>query len=263
VAYGLVQALGMVSLGWLVADLLAWSRQRRVDGLATPDAGTVRNRMISRPRLRGRIENAYRSVLRQEAYPQGWFAGQRSARALISQRRPPTSASGRVHVRLGVDWSGWEPGDAAAARRLINGDGLRGLLAESDTVIKGIADSRLDDLAQALAAGLERGDTPQALARALDGVLTDESKALSVAWTETSRAISAAAMDEYAAAGIATKGWMTAHDERVCPICHGNAAVGFIPLGAPFPSGDPHPPGHPQCRCAPEPGPVVDGLDGA
>lgn len=203
-------------------------------------------------RLVGALGAAIRYPLHREAYPQGWVAGQRSAAARL--------ASG-PGIALDVDWSGWVPGDSMAARKLIDdsgsAQGFRDLLRDSDVTIKGIVDTRLDALARVLADGLERGTTPQALARDVRDVLEDPTSALSVAWTEASRAISAAAMDEYSRMGVTSKGWMTAHDERVCAICYGNAAAGLIPLGASFPSGDPHPPGHPRCRCAPEPGSVI------
>lgn len=39
-------------------------------------------------------------------------------------------------------------------------------------------------------------------------------------------------------------------DERECPVCHGNAAQGWIPIAQPFLSGHQRPLFHPGCRCA-------------
>lgn len=45
------------------------------------------------------------------------------------------------------------------------------------------------------------------------------------------------------------KSWLTVGDERVCEICGGNEAEGWIPLLQEYPSGHLHPLGHPACRC--------------
>lgn len=49
--------------------------------------------------------------------------------------------------------------------------------------------------------------------------------------------------------GECKKKWLTAYDERVCPIC---AAMDeeTVDMDAPFSNGKLLPPGHPQCRCA-------------
>lgn len=79
------------------------------------------------------------------------------------------------------------------------------------------------------------------------------SRAHLIAVTEVGQAYEAgnrAIADDLAAAGLAMeKSWLVVGDERVCPICHGNAAVGWIPLEQPFPSGHQQPVGHPACRC--------------
>jgi hypothetical protein len=49
--------------------------------------------------------------------------------------------------------------------------------------------------------------------------------------------------------GIAYKGWQTRNDAKVCAKCRANQAAGFIPLDAPFPSGNVAPGAHPRCRC--------------
>ena len=53
----------------------------------------------------------------------------------------------------------------------------------------------------------------------------------------------------YQASGVvnATE-WVTADDERVCPICEPNNGV-HVNMGELFPSGDDKPPAHIQCRC--------------
>lgn len=45
------------------------------------------------------------------------------------------------------------------------------------------------------------------------------------------------------------KAWLTAGDERLCPICAGNETAGWIDATKTFPSGHDGPLGHPACRC--------------
>lgn len=157
-----------------------------------------------------------------------------------------------------VNWSKFKPGNVAAARKVLSADGmdvgLERLLEQYHVTISGIAETRLDELASVLADGLERGEAPQTIARAIRGISDDPHWALTVAWTETNRAQSTAALDNYRARGVEGKEWFTAHDQRVCPeICKPNEDQGVIPLDELFQSGDPAPPGHPRCRCAPLP----------
>jgi SPP1 gp7 family putative phage head morphogenesis protein len=187
----------------------------------------------------------------RDAMAQAYAGGTRSAQAVLASPNP------RVEV-IGPDWGGWRPGRLPAARKILSDDGsevrLAKLLDDADVVIGRVAANRLDEIAAVLADGLERGETPATIARALRGVVDDPAWAMTVAWTETNRAQSAAALDQYRAAGKSSKEWMTAHDQRVCPVCAANEAEGPIALDADFESGDPHPPGHPRCRCALIPG---------
>ena len=45
------------------------------------------------------------------------------------------------------------------------------------------------------------------------------------------------------------KKWYNNEDDRVCEICEGNSAQGWIPESDTFQSGDDIPPGHVNCRC--------------
>ena len=58
-------------------------------------------------------------------------------------------------------------------------------------------------------------------------------------------------IDEMTAVGLEMeKSWSTVGDDRVSAGCRENAAVGWIPVDEPFPSGHQHPPRFPGCRCA-------------
>jgi SPP1 gp7 family putative phage head morphogenesis protein len=80
-----------------------------------------------------------------------------------------------------------------------------------------------------------------------------ESSAGNVGQTEVSAAVAGAAHVVYREAGVAEHEWVTAEDEKVCPICAANETAGPITLGLPFPSGDLIPPAHPRCRCTTTP----------
>lgn len=151
---------------------------------------------------------------------------------------------------------GWEAGAATALEQLDGatewpaGARLRELLAAVDVTISSVADSRFGELAEVLEGATERGAAGDLLAAELRGVLEASQWAETVAVTETARAMSAATQATYQANKVGRKSWALAPDQRVCPTCSGNASQGPIPTDGSFSSGDPHPPAHPNCRCA-------------
>jgi len=75
-----------------------------------------------------------------------------------------------------------------------------------------------------------------------------QSSAANVGQTEVSAAIGAAAHNVYRSdPDVDYSEWLTAEDEKVCPICVANQEAGPVPIGAPFPSGVPFPPAHVNC----------------
>lgn len=174
-------------------------------------------------------------------------AGTRSAQAAVAS--PPRLIE--LGVSLTADWGNWTPGDVDAARQILSADGheilLRNLLDRFGIVIRSIADRRLDELAAILADGLEHGRTPDEIADAITALTGDRARAYRIAITETARALSAAAVAQYEADDIVTKGWMNAADQDVCQLCQDNEDAGDIPLEALFPSEVPFPPAHPHC----------------
>lgn len=185
------------------------------------------------------LQDAIESVMR-DAYTEGYLIGDRSAYAMTAG--------------VTVDWSGWTPGDPDAATLVLGNDGLgaglQQLLDNADVTIKSLGQGRFDELAQALASALENGDSADTLARDLRDILDNPAWADTVAVTELNRAISASTLLIYGQMGVEAKAWLTALDDRVCPICNGNSDDGAVPLMGAFSSGDDAPPGHPNCRCA-------------
>lgn len=254
-ASAILAGLSAISGAPLVRAFLRWAKQRRESGLGNPNAATTRGWLAAKGVL-ARVDRALKRPT-EEAWTRAWAAGQRSALAVLEHGGGPLGPG----VSITVDWGQFEPGNTAAARKIIGEDGtvlLRRFMAEHAADIKGISDTQLEAIARTLAEGLEKGWAPEKIGQQLQSTIEDRARAFTIAWTETNRAMSAAALDTYAAQGVRTKGWLTAFDQRVCPRCMANEEQGFIPLGATFTSGDKHPPGHPRCRCAPIPGPVEE-----
>lgn len=224
---GIARAWARDTAGWqtsdAVPDALSWLRASGVD------TDTLTEHL---------------APVLHDAATVGYSVGTQSAAAALK---------GDAKVGVNVDWSAFKPGNVAAARKVLSEDGmdvgLTDLLDAYGVTIRGVAAHRLDEVAAVLADGLERGEAPQTIGRALRGVVDDPNWALTVAWTETNRAQSAAALDRYRAAGKEGKAWFTARDQSVCVICATNEDQGGIPLDDPFVSGDQSPPGHPRCRC--------------
>lgn len=217
---------------------------------------------VSRPVLKqflSRAREAITSALQRvlgRLWPEGWVLGQKSADAVLAGVED-------------VDWGTWTPGDYEAAEQ-IAGPGLRQLLGEAGIIIRSIAETRLEELSDVLERSLSsdvtqrefNGPVPltlsvDSLARELENVLDNPSRAELVAQAEIARAQSAAAMRAYAEDGVAEVIWSTAEDAKVCPRCDEAEAAGPVALGTVFPGVEvPAPPGHPRCRCAVVPAPL-------
>lgn len=249
----LVEAMPKLNLGDLIARFLEWSKAYRL-GDPMPDVRFWITQ--TQPELRARLVDIITPGVRQ-AHIEGALVGQRSAQAVVEavlEGRDPR------HVEsYDIDWGDWEPGNISAAETLLEPGGLERLLYQSRVTINDIAGNRLDHIGRVLGRGLAAGDSPEKIARDLREQVMDNPRwARRIAVTETNRAMSYAAVMNYREQGIAFKGWMTAFDQRVCMICYENEfeAPGVpraVPIDQLFPSGDPWPPAHPHCRCAPIP----------
>ncbi len=158
----------------------------------------------------------------------------------------------RKAATLQVDWAGWKPGDIDAARLLIADDqfaynGLKDLQAQSGFVMRGIDATRMDALSNALSDAVLGGLSQSATASLIKDKVGGTSRwANVVANTETRRAVTAATLDTYAAAGIEMKEWATAGN--AVDECKEFEDDGPIPLDGMW--GDVSgPPAHPNCLC--------------
>jgi hypothetical protein len=146
-----------------------------------------------------------------------------------------------------VDWSTWKPGLPAAAALVKPTGGLRGLLDSRRILADDVLHTKLDRIGTALAKGLEQGLTPKETSRMINEIIDDPQQALLIAQTETSRAVSIAARDEYETAQVEQVEWLVAEG---CEECQDNADASPIGIDETFPSGDSEPPAHPNCMCA-------------
>jgi SPP1 gp7 family putative phage head morphogenesis protein len=117
--------------------------------------------------------------------------------------------------------------------------------------VAGMAGTRLLAMAAVLHAHAASGEPvdAEALEQDLNEALTKPAGLSNVAQTEVANAIGGGRDDVYGDAGVHATEWLTAEDERVCPVCMANEAAGPVAIGEPFPSGDLAPPAHPRCRC--------------
>lgn len=195
-----------------------------------------------------KVEDALTDIVRG-IHVDGYAIGSASAHAAAD-----ASDAGLHAGSVAAEMAGWTPGAADVARELVgdlgDGSGLLDMLDKSDGLIRSVAASRLDDLARTLADGVENGSSPEELAQAVAGVLSDPSKADLIASTELARASNEAAVWAYRQRGVDRVIWVTCEDDRVCLVCDANEAAGPRPLGENFPSGDSQPPAHPRDRCA-------------
>jgi SPP1 gp7 family putative phage head morphogenesis protein len=143
----------------------------------------------------------------------------------------------------GIDWSTWKPGSPGAAAKVAGG-GLKDLLDATSTTIKGINDTTLARIGDAIANGLIAGenatDATLAILRSVDELLADPSRAEMIAITEGNRAYSASSIDSMKDAELPGFVWL-AYD-GACEDC--------AEMEGDHDFGDEYPPLHPNCRCA-------------
>lgn len=136
-------------------------------------------------------------------------------------------------------------------------DALGGLIPNPNAVWQitdGTREFLRADIGQAIAEGWSNDTLANKIA---ESYAFSKERAMVIARTETNRASNAGALESYKASGVVGgKEWLTAEDDKVSPECEENGNAGVIALGADFPSGDPSPPVHPNCRCTIVP--VVD-----
>lgn len=153
-----------------------------------------------------------------------------------------------AQAQLGLtapDWDAWRPG--IPAERVTGGAGWLAVTAEADVTVRDITETTAARLAAAIEAGVADGDSVDGIARALNRILDDPSRAELIAHTESARMLTAAAMDTYVEMGV--QEWDLLTSSGACPTCLEVADSNPHPI-----DGDvKQPPIHPRCRCAASP----------
>jgi SPP1 gp7 family putative phage head morphogenesis protein len=188
-------------------------------------------------------------------HAEGWVTGDKGARASIrtaALNKAPSLAK-IIRDPKANAWTNWKPGNEAAAALLNPPGGLRALLDASNITIREIDRTSLDRLGTILADGLRTGQAAGKTATEIRSFLADTvsedyadpSRALTIALTETSRAVNQAALNRYQESMIDQVEWLGIEP---CEICAENDGQ-VVGLGESFPSGDDAPPAHPNCVC--------------
>lgn len=170
-------------------------------------------------------------VLRQ-IYGAGWAFGHNDAQL-------------ELNTGVGVDWSTWKAGNAAASALMKPPAGLENLLYKRGATINGLDGTTLDILGNRLADALDQGLGMDETADLIDGVFDDPARSMVVARTETARAVVEANRADYEELGLTEWEWLVGEP---CDLCAENAGES-VPIGEEFPSGDVQPPAHPNCVC--------------
>jgi len=104
-----------------------------------------------------------------------------------------------------------------------------------------------DVLKEAMLEGKDQWDFAKMIRQKWSSI--SKKRAEIVAITEWARATETMNYATMVAGDVPFKTWITVGDERVCPICIGNAEQGVIGVREAFQGGVLHAPQHPRCRC--------------
>lgn len=125
---------------------------------------------------------------------------------------------------------------------------LDALLSSGDEIWSDIASWTSDRIATIVTERVAGSDsTVRSIAAAINEVVDDPDRAFVIAQTETTRAMTDAAVSTYGQFGVASIEFLATDDARTCPQCTANEDQGPIPITSRFEYG--MPPVHPRCRC--------------
>lgn len=180
----------------------------------------------------------------------GYLLGRDAADELIARSRARRRKSADIEkadvdLEGGIDWDTWTPGDEISALILKPSKAFQRLLERQGITLKEMSNTTLRDIGNALGEAISLGLSPTQAASLINRSIADPSRALTIAITESNRAISYATISRYKEAGLEQMEWMTSDP---CDVCAENDGE-VVPIGGVFPSGDTQPPVHPHCRC--------------
>lgn len=191
--------------------------------------------------LNMRINNEPLLEILQRAWADGYALGMAYGDEQIMRAREAKKAAQDY-----VDWDSWKPGDAATATLLRPPKAFQELLGRARVTIKDLDQTGYDRVGTALADSIEQGLSDTRAAKLINDAIGSPARALTIAITETNRAMSYGAISRYKEANLEQMEWETSDP---CPTCAMNSGSKVI-IGGTFPSGADMPPAHPHCRCA-------------
>jgi SPP1 gp7 family putative phage head morphogenesis protein len=192
--------------------------------------------------LNMRINNEPLIEVLQKTWADGFVLGEAYGDEAIARAREAKKADSPDYV----DWDNWKPGDAATATLLRPPKAFQELLGRARVTIKDLDQTGYDRVGTALADSIEQGLSDTRAAKLINDAIGNPARALSIAITETNRAMSQGAISRYRAAKLEQMEWATSDP---CPTCAMNSGQ-VIEIGGTFRSGAQMPPAHPHCRCA-------------
>ena len=178
----------------------------------------------------------------RRVWAEGFALGIVSAEDAVRQARELKKADESDYL----DWKNWKPGDAAAALLLKPTRAFLRLLELFGITIRGIDQTGYERLGTALSDSIALGLSPTRAAKLIQDAVSDPARALTIAITETNRAISRATVERYQNYGLQEMEWATSSP---CDKCAQNEGQ-VVTIGSSFDSGATQPPVHPNCRCA-------------
>ena len=189
-----------------------------------------------------RFDNEALLATLRRVWADGFALGIVSADDAVRQARELKKADDSDYV----DWSNWKPGDAAAALLVKPTRAFQALLDTAGVTIRGIDQTGYDRIGTALSDALALGLSGDRAAKLIRDTVSDPARALTIAITETNRAVSRATVERYQNYGLEQMEWATSDP---CPKCSQNEGQ-IVNVGQAFNSGNTQPPVHPNCRCA-------------
>jgi len=223
--------------------------------------------------VRPRTDELHKTLTR--LYSEGFVLGQdigvsAIAQVVVTNKASSTAPSLKDFKRaLAIDWSTWKPGHRAAAQLVKPSGALKALMNSRDATIEGITRTTLDRIGTQLAYALQRGLTASSVSGNIADILgkpsaeraaylaqqsnvtikdivNDPERALLIANTEMTRAVSVANRETYLDSGVELVEWIVSDP---CDECELNNSASPLPIDEEFPSGDTEPPAHPNCVC--------------
>ena len=211
----------------------------------TSTTTTEETREYARIHIRPNSKEMFSAL--ETIYVDSYTLGQDIAMSAIAKakiNKAPSKAD--LQRAMGINWDTWRPGNRAAANLIKPPRGLSDLLDRRGVTIQGVNRTTLDRIGTLLGRALARGETPTSVREELEDLLDDSERALTIAQTEMSSAVSVASRELYEESGAELVEWIVADP---CDLCQENADVSPIGIDDTFPSGDTEPPAHPNCVC--------------